>query len=118
MFSFRPNNKRWPCLGASVHGCTDFSAFVLILGKKISKDADLRADSKILLILLLLFGKNTKNSVVRYNTIKICLLKNKLIPNEKNTDSRKFIHHNVTTDHNATTQNRKKNCLPEDVYKT
>ncbi len=71
--------------------CADFE-------KKISNDADLRADSKILLILLLLFGKNTKNSVVRYNMIKICLLKNKLIPNENNTDSRKSIRHIVTTE--------------------
>ncbi len=79
----------------------------------ICMDADLRADSKILLILLLLFGGNTKNSVVRHNMIKICLLKNKLIPNEHNTDSRKSIHHNLTTDHNAATQNQKKNCLLE-----
>ncbi len=48
--------------------------------------------------------------------IKICLLKNKLIPNENNTDSRKFIRHYVAADHNATTQNqKKKNCLPEDL---
>ncbi len=47
--------------------------------------------------------------------IKICLLNNKLISNEHNTDSRKFIHHNVTTDHNATMENQKKNCRPEDV---
>ncbi len=45
--------------------------------------------------------------------IKICLLKYKLIPNENNTDSRKSIHHNVIIDHNATMQNQKKNCLPE-----
>ncbi len=49
------------------------------------------------LILLLLFRKNIKNSVVRCNMIKICLLKNKIIFNENNTDSRKSIHHNVTT---------------------
>ncbi len=76
--------------------------------EKISNDADLRTNSKISLILLLLFQKNTKNSVVKYNMIKICLLKNKLIPNENNTDSRKSIHHNVTTDHNATMKNQKK----------
>ncbi len=76
--------------------------------KNISNDADLRADSKILLILPPLFVKNTKNSVVRYNIINICLLKNKLILNEHNTDSRKPIHHNVTTDHDATMQNQKK----------
>ncbi len=83
--------------------------------EKIRNEADLHADSKILLILPLLFRKNTKNSVVRYNMIKICLLKDKLIPNENNADSRKSIHHNVTTDHNATTQNQKKTCLPEDI---
>ncbi len=48
--------------------------------------------------------------------IKICLLKNKLILNEHNTDSRKSIQHNVTTDHSATMQNQKKTCLPEDVH--
>ncbi len=90
---------------SSVPGCADFSALVLI---KISNNADLYADSNILLILLLLFGKNTKNSVVRYNMIKICLLKNKLIPNKHNTDTHKSTHHNVTIDHNATTQNQKK----------
>ncbi len=39
--------------------------------------------------------------------IKMFLLKNKVIPNE-NTDSRKSVFHNVTTDHNATMQNQKK----------
>ncbi len=43
--------------------------------KKISNDTDLRADFKILLILLLFLGKNTKNSVVRCNMIKILLIK-------------------------------------------
>ncbi len=37
---------------------------------------------------------------------------------ENNTDSRKSIHHNVTSDHNVTMQNQKKKRkrgLPEDV---
>ncbi len=97
----------------SVPRYADFSALVLIL-EKIRNDTDLCADSKILLILLLLFGKNTRNSVVRHNMIKVCLLKNKLNPNEHNTDSQ--IHPSYfTTDHNATMQNQNKNCLPEDV---
>ncbi len=66
------------------------------------------------MILLLLFGKNTKNSVVKYNMIKICFLKNKIIQHENNADSCKSIHHNVTTDHNATMQN-KTNGLLEDI---
>ncbi len=97
----------------------DFSALVPIL-KKISNDANLRADFKKLLILLLLFGENKKNSVVRYNMIKICLLKNKIIPNENHADSRKSIYHNVTIYYNATTQKqkktkKKKEGLPEDI---
>ncbi len=49
--------------------------------------------------------------------IIICFLKNKLIPNEHNTDSRKSIRHNITTDHNATTQNQKKTASQK-TYKT
>ncbi len=80
--------------------------------------ADFRKKSATMLICVLILrycwfyccflGKIQKNSVVRYNMIKICLLKNKLIPHKNNTDSCKSIRHYVTTDRNATTQNIKK----------
>ncbi len=50
--------------------------------------------------------------------IKICLLKNKIILSENNTDSQIHpIRHNVTTDHNTATQNLKK-MASQKMYKT